>query len=201
MTATSTNLALFDFDGTISRKDSFLLFIRYVTRFAQFWSGCVRLSPRIAAFLAGSYPNHNLKEDFLHMFLAGMSRPEVEVKAKQFSQEVLPAILRKKAMESVRQHQEQGDRVIVVSATPEPVLRPWCARNNLELIATRLEVVDGFLTGRIKGANCRGREKVRRVKKLLDPRDYAAIFAYGDTEGDLPLLEFADIARYKPFRD
>jgi len=201
MTEKLINLALFDFDGTISRRDSFLLFLRFVVGFRPFCFGCLKLTPEIGAFLAGRYANHDLKENFLVTFLAGKSLAEVEMKAKMFTRQVIPTILRQQAIGRIQWHQQRGDRVIVVTATPEPVLFPWCSENNLELVATRLEVKEGRVTGRIEGHNCRGEEKVRRIQKILDPQAYATIYAYGDTEGDRPLLRFADRASYKPFRD
>jgi len=62
----------------------------------------------------------------------------------------------------------------------------WCREQGLDLLGTRLQVVDGQLTGRIDGENCRGPEKVRRIYSKYNSDDYAKIYAYGDTEGDRP---------------
>ncbi len=194
------DLALFDFDGTVTNRDSFLLFLRYITG-PSFFLRCLVLAPRISFFLMGRYGNHCLKEDFLGLFLAGWSSSRIADAASCFSREILPSILRKQAMEAIRLHLQLGDRVIVVTATPEMILQPWCRDQGLELIGTRLEIENEMVTGRIMGANCRGKEKVRRLNQRLSPAQYGTIYAYGDTWGDLPMLELAHISCFKPFRD
>jgi phosphoserine phosphatase len=69
----------------------------------------------------------------------------------------------------------------------------------LELIASRLEVSGGKVTGKILGKNCHGDEKVVRIKEVYDLTNYNIIAAYGDTGGDKPMLELADQAHYRPF--
>ena len=194
------DLALFDFDGTVTNRDSFLLFLRYMTG-PSFFLRCLVLAPRIYFFLQGRYGNHCLKEDFLRQFLAGRSSSRIAQAASCFAREILPSILRQQAMEAIRLHLQLGDRVIVVTATPEMILQPWCQGLGLELIGTRLEIEDGMVTGHITGRNCRGDEKVRRLKKRLSLAKYGTIYAYGDTDGDRPMLELAHISCFKSFRD
>ena len=194
-----TNLALFDFDGTISDRDSFLLFLRLLAG-PCFYMRCARLAPQISAFLLHLYPRQRLKEDFLFSFLADMTIDALERSALDFCRLKIPDILRPQALERIRRHQQDGDRIIVVSATPELILRPWCDGHGLELLGTRLQVRQGKLTGKIEGRNCRGAEKVRRLREFCDLQSYTTIFAYGDSAGDRQLLAMADVSFYKPFR-
>ena len=76
----------------------------------------------------------------------------------------------------------------------------WCADQGLELAATEAEVAAGRITGNFAGANCHGPEKVRRIKALLDPADYAPVHVYGDSGGDREMLALATEPHYKPFR-
>ncbi len=194
------NLALFDFDGTISDRDSFLLFVRETAGMAAFSAGMALLAPRIVRFLLGRYPNHRLKEDVLRRFFRHWPVEDFRRAAEHFCRDRIPAIIRPGAGERLAWHRRQGDRIVVVSATPEWILAPWCRQNSLELIATRLEVADDRLTGRIHGENCRGPEKVARIRALYRLDDYGEIFAYGDTEGDRPMLALADRPSFRPFR-
>ena len=194
------DLALFDFDGTVTSRDSFLLFLRYITG-PTFLLRCLVLAPRICFFLLGRYGNHCLKEDFLRQFLADRSISRIAHAASCFAREIMPSILRPQALEAIRLHLQFGDRVIVVTATPEMILQPWCRDQGLELIGTRLEIENEMVTGRIIGENCRGKEKVRRLNERLSPAQYGTIYAYGDTEGDWPMLELAHVSCFKPFRD
>ena len=197
----SPDLALFDFDGTISRRDSFLLFIRKNVGQLRFWSGMALLGPRIGLFLLGRYPNQALKEDVLTRFLRGWDLERLRAAAELFARETVPGILRPLALERLEWHQGRGDRIIVVTATPEPILAPWCAARGLEILGTELETENGRLTGRIRGENCRGMAKVERIRRHCDPSRYAEIFAYGDTRGDHPMLAMADHPFYRPFTE
>ena len=194
------NLVLFDFDGTITRRDSFLLFIRYACGEIRFVTGCVAHLPAIVGYLCNRYPNDRLKEDFLRYFFAGWQPGRLEQLATAFTRERLPAILRPAALECIGQHRRAGDRIVLVSATPAVILRPWCREQGMDLVATELEISDARLTGRISGKNCWGEEKVRRIRSRYVIADYGAVYAYGDSQGDIPMLHLADHPFYRPFR-
>jgi phosphatidylglycerophosphatase C len=196
------NLALFDFDGTISTRDSYLLFTGFLDR-KKYRLGCLILAPRIIGYLAGIYPNHALKEDFLRFFYRGKTLNEIQILARRFCFREIPDIIRPGAMECIRQHQDGGDTVVVVSACPRQILEPWCRAINADIIATELETDQkSRITGKIAGKNCWGSEKVSRIQARYALEDYDGIFAYGDSKGDLPMLELADQDKrfYKPFR-
>ena len=106
-----------------------------------------------------------------------------------------------KAREKINWHHSQGDRVIIVTASANIWLDSWCSRNGIELIATELEEMDGKVTGKLVNGNCFGIEKSIRVARLVNVNDYEEIYAYGDSRGDLELLDFANKPFYKPFRD
>ena len=80
-------------------------------------------------------------------------------------------------------------------------LKPWCNENNLDLIATKLEIKNGIVTGNFLSKNCYGIEKANSVNEVYDLNDYDHIYAYGDSRGDKELLALADESFYKPFRD
>ena len=88
----------------------------------------------------------------------------------------------------------------VVSASAENWVKPWCDKYGLICLATKLEVKDGIITGKLNGRNCYGDEKVCRIKERLDLSDYHEIIAYGDSSGDKEMLELAHHPFYKPFR-
>jgi len=193
------NLALFDFDGTISDRDSFLLFIQKTVGTFRFSAGMAGMAPQIILFFLKKYSNHRLKEDVLVRFFSRCSCVEFNREAARFCSHTIPVILRPKAVERINEHRSKGDKVVVVSASPELILAPWCREQGLELLGTRMQVVESRLTGRIDGENCRGQEKVRRICQQYNPGDYEKIYAYGDTEGDRPMLAMADYSFYRPF--
>jgi phosphatidylglycerophosphatase C len=196
------NLALFDFDGTISTRDSYLLFTEFLNR-KRYIIGCLILAPRIIGYLARIYPNYALKEDFLRFFYRGRTTDELQVQTHRFCSRIIPGIIRPGAMERIKWHQAQGDTIVVISACPRLILEPWCHQINADIIATELETdQDSRITGKIAGKNCWGQEKVRRIQSRYTLHQYDGIFAYGDSKGDLPMLELADTDKrfYKPFR-
>lgn len=89
---------------------------------------------------------------------------------------------------------------MVVSASPENWIQKWSFSEGLELIASKLEVNNGKITGKILGKNCHGVEKLKRIKEKYIIEDYKVIYAYGDTSGDRPMLNVATHSFYKPFR-
>lgn len=141
-----------------------------------------------------------IKEKIWVSSFKNASVKQFQIKATSFSLNILPTFLYKEALEKLREHQNNGDRVIVVSASAEDWLQPWCEINNIELIATKLEKKDGKLTGKMATLNCKGPEKTRRIKELLNLDDYQSIYAYGDSEGDKEMLQIATFPNYRIFK-
>ena len=193
-------LALFDFDGTITTKDSLIDFIRFAKGDMRTLQGMLLLSPMLAAFKLKLIPNHRAKERMLSHFFKGMPEEEFKELTRIYSLTRIEQILRPGAMERIAQHKAQGDRIVIVSASIECWLKPWCDSHEIELLSTKMTVKKGRINGRFDGRNCHGREKVRRVRELLDLDDFEKIYAYGDSSGDKELLALADKRFYKPFR-
>jgi HAD superfamily hydrolase (TIGR01490 family) len=194
-------VALFDFDGTITTDDSLIKFIRFVIGDAKFTIGMVVLSPMLTAYKLKLIPNYKAKQYMLSYFFKGMSEEKFMKVANEYSLKHIDTILRPKAMEKIAWHKEQGHKIVIVSASIECWLKPWCDKNNLDLIATKLQIKDGIVTGKFLTKNCHGIEKANRVQEQYNLDDYDHIYAYGDSRGDKELLALADESFYKPFRD
>lgn len=193
-------IAFFDFDGTITTKDTLLEMFKYRHGKARFYWGFLLNSPFLVAYKAGILSNQLAKERTLQHFFGGMKEADFNAFCEQFAATMIPALVRDKALKEIDQLKQAGAEVVIVSASPENWLRPWCATLNLPLLATRLEVNNGAITGKIKGNNCHGEEKVRRIREAYDLTQYTDIYCYGDTSGDKPMLALASHAFYKPFR-
>ncbi len=192
-------LAVFDFDGTLTYKDSFLEFIKYCYGTKTFYGGMLKASPWLAAYKLKLYPNWKAKEKVLRFFFAGMPEGALKQKGESFAREVIPGMLRPKAKAALEKHIEAGDRVVVVSASAEQWLAPWCKKKGIELLATCLEVREGKITGRISGKNCYGPEKVNRLEKLVRTKDFEEVYVYGDSSGDREMLALASHPHYRYF--
>lgn len=195
-------LALFDFDGTISDKDSFLLFMKKAS-LVRFYFACSRYFPQILLYLGKKYPDYKLKEAFLTTLFKGRQFESLKEFGHGFADDILPSIIRPGAQKAIDEYLSAGDRVVVVTASPRIFLEPWCKKQGIEILGTELDVDRfGKVTGKIDGLNCHGQEKVRRIKSVYSLDEYEQIDAYGDTSGDLPMLSLASPERsfYKPFR-
>jgi phosphatidylglycerophosphatase C len=193
-------LALFDFDGTITTRDSLLDFIRYAVGDLRTTWGMVSLAPMLVAYRLGVIPNDRAKARMLAHFFRGMEIESFREVAKAYAQTQIDAIVRPQALKRIAWHLSQGDRVVVVSASIRCWLAPWCEAQGVELLSTEMEVHAGVLTGRFLTPNCHGPQKVVRLRGLLDPKAYDKIYAYGDSSGDRELLALADEPFYRPFR-
>jgi phosphatidylglycerophosphatase C len=133
-------------------------------------------------------------------YLQGWAIADLESAAAKFAQQDLPQMLNPKAMEQLHWHQQQGHRLIIVSANLELYLKPWAAALNIaDVLGTRVEVEDGQITGKLNGQSCYGMEKVERLKTLVGNLSDYYLYAYGDSEGDRQLLDAADMPLYRSF--
>lgn len=192
-------LALFDFDGTITTKDTLFDFIEFAVGKPGFYWGMLVVSPVLVAFAIKLLRNDVAKQKFLGHFFKGWSRQKFEEAGARYINERLDDILRPKAMEKLRWHKAQGHRVVLVSASIDSWIKGFCQREGIELLSTKMAEKDGFLLGRFDGANCHGQEKVNRIEGLLSLSEYDVVHAYGDSSGDKQMLAIADKPHYKPF--
>lgn len=198
---TGKKLVLFDFDGTITTTDTMFLFTRYAVGQARFLAGMAFLSLPLTCYKLGLVTTQRAKEMLLTHFFGGMQQSEFDRLGKAFAEKNIPAIVRPAAAEAIRNYKKSNARIIVVSASAQNWMMPWALNEGLEVLATRLEVVNGKITGKINGVNCNGEEKVARIKEHLNLSEFTEIVAYGDTKGDLPMLALASEKHFKPFRD
>ncbi len=194
-------LSLFDFDGTITTDDSLIKFIRYSVGDIKTAWGMLLLSPMLITYKLKLIPNYKAKQWMLSYFFKGMDEQRFQKVTKEYSLKHIDSILRPKAIEKIAWHKEQGHTIVIVSASIECWLKPWCDKNGLDLIATKIEMKDGIVTGKLLTKNCYGIEKVNRINVEYNLSDYDYIYAYGDSRGDKELLELASESFYKPFRD
>lgn len=192
-------VAAFDFDGTLTRRDTFIPFALFVVGPWRWIKGLVQLIPNIALFLLRQISRQQLKEKAIALFFGGMRHADLQREGEEFAREIIPKLLKKRALEQMTWHQKEGHRVILISASPEIYLNPWAQQMGItHVCSSKLEVNGGGrITGLIVGLNCRGPEKVRRLKELLGEEKTYELYAYGDSPGDRELLDFADHSFYR----
>lgn len=194
------NLALFDFDGTISRKDSMIEFLKFYKGKRKVILAFVQHIHWLVLMYLGLVENWKVKEKIWVALIGNTKLESFNKSAEKFSLEVLSELIYEKALNQIKKHQNNNDRVIIISASAENWLKPWCEVHQLELISTQLEVENEVITGRLKGNNCNGNEKVNRIKQVINLNDYEEIYAYGNSSGDKEMLALATHSHYKVFK-
>lgn len=190
------DLALFDFDGTLTTRETFPDFMRYAVPRWRLLAGGALLAPVVFGYRRGWVAGNPTRASIVQVGLRGVQARRLRAHGDAFAREVLPGLLRPEAMEKLAWHRERGDRIVVVSGGLDVYLAPWCAAQGLELACSVLAERSGRITG-YAGAQCVGEEKVRRIRALCDPKAYVAIHAYGDTHEDMAMLAMAQYRTYR----
>ena len=188
---------LFDFDGTITTKDTLIEVIRYAVGTPRLLLGFLLFSPVLVLMKLHLYPNWKAKQRVFSYFFKGKTIEEFNQLCHDFASESRQ-FLRPKALKAIAEAKEKG-QIYVVSAS----IDNWVALffQNVLVLGTQIDVRNGRLTGKFLTPNCYGEEKVNRVKAVLkQPREHYYIVAFGDSRGDKELLTYADEAHFKPFR-
>jgi phosphatidylglycerophosphatase C len=189
----------FDFDGTLTSRDSFTAFLRWRAGPARYAAGVAKLAPAAAAY-AFHRDRGRLKAAAVREFLGGLSKAELEADAQRFAGVHGRAMLRPDAFRAWQRWQVEGARLVIVTASPETIVAPIARGLGAELLlGSRLAFdAQGRVTGALDGANCRGPEKVRRLREVFG-EDVRLEAAYGDTDGDREMLSLAEEQGMKVF--
>lgn len=196
-------IAVFDFDGTITRKDTLIEFIRFAKGSAPLYRGMLLHLPLLILIKLHLYDNGKAKERVFSWFFQGVSLEHFNELGRAFYQTQADKLIYSEAKEKIEEHKSKGDIVVILSASIENWVQPFAFALQAEgLLGTQTEVQNGVLTGRFATKNCYGAEKVNRLKAWLEAsvKDQPYIIAYGDSRGDKELLEFANEKHYKQFK-
>jgi len=198
---------VFDFDGTITTKDTFALFLRYYSGPAKWAMKIAQLLPTFAAYKLGRIDRHAVKRAVINRFFSGESSAAIDVRAEQFAREVIPNLVRPDALkriEALLASPNCGpESLYICSASIGPYLRRWASSSGVHeqnVMSTELAVVDDRITEGLSGYNVWGPNKVRRIFDQFAPQSVKIVEAYGDTRGDMEMLHAAEASFHKPFR-
>lgn len=190
---------LFDFDGTLTFRDSLIVFAVHARGRLMTWVVLGLLALPIALSRVGLFGKDSVKVVFFRLLFGGMDESRFESLCSSFA-ERHAGLIRPAGQRVLRRCVDAGERVVIVSASVDRWIRPFFADlPTLEYLCTEIEVVNGRLTGRFSTPNCNREEKVRRVSELIPDRSGLWLTAYGDSPGDYPLFRYADEYRLRPF--
>lgn len=184
-------LALFDFDGTLTSKDMYSRFLSYrLSWHRQIWGRCA-LAPFYLAYKAGWLSGPQLRLWATFFTTVGRMRREVSEAGQTFANHEIPQYYLAWAMDRLRWHQAQGHQVVIVSASMDAYLQPWCQAQGVDLLCSEL-AGKTRLTGRYRAGDCTNAAKAEKVRAHYDLASYQRIYAYGNTDEDLDMLALAD---------
>jgi HAD superfamily hydrolase (TIGR01490 family) len=187
-------LAIFDLDNTLLGGDSdhawgeFLMErghvdgAYYKAQNDRFYSDYCRGQLDIIAY-----------SEFVFAVLAREPADTLAAWHRDFMRERVAGMILPKGRELLRQHREQGHRLVIITATNRFITEPIARELGVaDLIATEPETRDGRYTGRVAGVPCYQHGKIERLQKWLAETGESADGAwfYSDSRNDIPLLEY-----------
>jgi len=196
-------IAAFDFDGTLTKRDTFMPFLARGLGWPRFGLALLLCSPWLAAFALRLIPNHVAKQKLMLATLKNKTIAEMDDWTNRWLANDFPGQLQSWTMAQLAEHQRAGHCCVMVSASPDVYLKRVSQHLSFDaLLCTEMEVADGRLTGLMKTPNCHGEQKVLRLQAWMAERFGAAaggavLHAYGDTSGDKPMLRLAAHAFYR----
>jgi len=185
-------LALFDLDNTLLAGDSDYLWGEFLTE-----QGVVdaQLYARENQRFYDEYKKGTLN---IHEFQAFSQQPLVQnpinkmlALRERFLKEKIEPIMSSASFELIKKHRDQGDTLVVITATNSFITRPIASNFGIDnLIATEPEVINGKYTGKIDGIPCFQGGKVKRLDQWMNEHklNLKGSWFYSDSHNDLPLL-------------
>ena len=193
-------IVAFDFDGTLTIHDSYTAFLKWRAGPRRYAIGMVRLAPSALAYVFHR-DRGRIKAEATREFLRGVTREQLEADARAFAEQHSRSLLRPDAVAAWKRWRGSRVRLVIVTASPDLVIAPFARGLGADhLIGTELAFdAQGKATGGFATANCRGAEKVKRLKAAFG-EDVAIKAAYGDTTGDREMIAAAEIKGYRVFK-
>lgn len=192
-------LAVFDLDGTLTWHDTLLAFLagfvaRKPAKLRQLW----RLPGALLAFLFGGFDRGLLKSRVIQIVMQGEPKSAIDAWADVFVESMQArGLFRQAGLAILESHRRAGDRLILMSASPDLYVPRIGRLLGFELtlcteIAWRQALPEDRLDGALASPNLRGEEKLRCLEWLRSRYPGSAVFAYGNSSSDLPHLRIAE---------
>ena len=187
----SRGVALFDLDHTLTRQDSFPMWIAILVG----WRRTLRAFA-MAGFAVRpgrSDLRGRAKESILRWSVRGATLAEAQAAGRLLGQRIR---WRENVLAALNAHRAAGCAIVIATGAPELYVAPLLRAAGIKadaVIGTDLEVVDGKLTGRLASGNCVRDEKARRVAEwVVANGPFKESWGYGNRPHDLAMLALTD---------
>jgi phosphatidylglycerophosphatase C len=189
---TKKKLILFDFDGTITTRDTFPLFFKFTFGKPSFYRGFFLHLPLFLFFKLKIYDGGKLKRSILSYYLKNKNRNEIKVMGENYINFLLEeGIIKKEFIEKIDACKNAGYEIAIVSASPDLWIKPFSDKIKIEFLCTELEYVKDIFSGKLCSKNCNYIEKKNRILQRFNLEEFDEIIVYGDSSGDKQMMELA----------
>ncbi len=188
----------FDFDGTLTYKDTMFLYLKFYNSM-KFYVQFVKHIPLFVLLKLKLADAEKVKKSFISSILKGESRTKIEKKSQSFFEKYQDEIFRVNALEFINNIDRTQTESYIVSASLDIWVKPFAEKLKMKLLSTRAEFKNDIFTGNFIGKNCNGPEKVKRIIETVNERKFDKIIAFGDTSGDREMLSWADESHFEFF--
>lgn len=189
---TDLPVVVFDLDGTLTTKDSFLAYLLTFGTQNGKYGAFAKMPFRLASYFAKLVPDYRLKQALIRDFLSSCSLEVVKRHTDWFCSNWLPQNMHPIGRQLLEAHRQQGHRLILLSASPN-IFVPTIAKSLGidEVVCTEIQVAEDRWTGDIVGKNCKGEQKLTAIQAYLGlssrPNNS---FGYGDSSSDRHILQW-----------
>ena len=191
-------LYLFDFDGTLTHKDTMFLYLKFYDA-AKFKIQFIKHIPLFILLKLKLADPEKIKKSFTSSILKGARKSKIESVSQAFFQEYYPQLFRENALDFIKNIDRTNTKCYIVSASLNIWVQPFAEQFKMKLLATRAEFKNDVFTGNFIGRNCNGAEKVNRIKEEIAGKKFDKTIAFGDTTGDSEMLSWADEGQFEFF--
>ena len=191
-------LYCFDFDGTLTYKDTMFLYLQFYDA-SKFRIQFIKHIPLFILLKMNLLEADKVKRSFVSSVLKGQTKSKIEKKSQQFFDQYYPEIFRENALDFIKNIDHSQTDCYIVSASLDIWVRPFAEKFGMKLLATQAAFENNIFTGKFVGKNCNGLEKVNRIKEAINEKKYDKTIAFGDTSGDQEMLDWADGGQFKFF--
>jgi len=191
-------LYLFDFDGTLTYKDTMFLYLKFYDS-AKFRVQFIKHIPLFILLKLKLADTEKVKKSFISSVLKGQSRKKIEENSQLFFDKYYPHAFRENALDFIKNIDRNTTESYIVSASLDIWVKPFAQKFEMNLLSTQAEFKDDIFTGDFTTPNCNGIEKVNRIKEAIAGKKFDKKIAFGDTDGDKPMLNFANESHFRFF--
>ena len=188
----------FDFDGTLTYKDTMFLFLKFCNP-SKFYIQFLKHIPLFLILKLKLADPEKVKKSLIFSILQNENKESLELKSQQFFEENFPQIIRENALDFINNIDKEHTESFIVTASLDIWVKPFADYFKMTLLATQAEFKNEKFTGNFIGKNCNKIEKVNRIAEATKDMKFDKTIAFGDTSGDLKMLEWANESHFKFF--